>query len=115
MLRRSAILRDPYRGLANSQYFVTESSNGRSQIVWPKFFRALLAKEVALLYTSPAQFIAISRSFFPSEAEWQQFKQLVAANVPLRKPGRSRVIRLVVTIVIVVAVFLAWSLLQTAE
>jgi hypothetical protein len=115
VLSRSPILRDPYYGFANSQSFVTESPNGRTQIVWPKFFRALLTNELALLYTSPAQFIVVSLAFFSSDGEWQQFKQLVAAKVPLRKRGRSPVIKLVATIGFVVAVFLVWALLQAAR
>jgi len=108
----SATITSPLTGHADDAMFVAETEHGRSNIKWEDFHKAIVDRELVLLFLSGQQFHALPRAFFGSDAEWSQFQDLVRAKVP-EKHGQSAVWKtLILWLAIILAVVVAWSFVK---
>lgn len=101
-------------GTADENQFVFNSALGHADIPWEKMYRAVVQRELVLLYPSAQQSFVVARRFFPSDQAWETFCQLVRDHV--RQQPQSRPVRtFLVWIAIIVMVFIVWSVLRVFQ
>lgn len=116
-LAANKTLQGAVRGVARESGIEIVGDYTTANYPWSVLYRHELAGDVMLLYLSPTIAHILPRSFFGSDADWEAFRALVTANVPakVRPTGMSTVKTAVLWMVIVVAVFLLWSLFGAAH
>jgi len=84
--RTSKLLSSAVTGSATDQSLSMSTSSSSGEITWESFHKALVSKDVVLLYQSAYVFHILPREFFQSEADWLEFQAFVRAKV---KPHKS--------------------------
>ncbi|HWS72603.1 MAG TPA: YcxB family protein [Thermoanaerobaculia bacterium] len=114
-LAANKTLQGPIRGVARESGIEINGDYTTANYPWSVLHRHEVAGDVMLLYVSPRIAHILPRSFFGSDAEWDAFRTVVAANVPAKVKQRSLVKTIAIWIVIIVLVFLLWSLFEAGR
>jgi hypothetical protein len=114
-LAANKTLQGPIRGVARESGIEIVTDYTTANYPWHVLHHHELAGDTMLLYLSPAIAHFLPRTFFGSDAEWDAFRALVAGNVPakVRQGGNTVVKTAILWMIIVIAVFLLWSVAQT--
>ncbi|AFZ36086.1 hypothetical protein Sta7437_2554 [Stanieria cyanosphaera PCC 7437] len=82
ILQSNKLIQGNFSGVAREQtLFWDNHLYGLSKFSWNKILKYQEAKNIIMLYTGINQALIVPRSFFNSEEDWQQFRQLVADKV----------------------------------
>ncbi|OLP17688.1 hypothetical protein BST81_15320 [Leptolyngbya sp. 'hensonii'] len=69
-------------GVVDQERIVWSHAYGELRCPWEIILKYREVADIFLLYTSLNQAILLPRSFFQSDADWHQFRQLVAEKLP---------------------------------
>ncbi|AFZ36081.1 hypothetical protein Sta7437_2549 [Stanieria cyanosphaera PCC 7437] len=78
-------IQEGFSGVATEENFVCNSSYGESKFPWNVMLKYKEVENIILLYIAINQAFILPSSFFNSEEDWQQFRQLVAERVPKKQ------------------------------
>ena len=105
-LRTNQLLRSPQSGHASEVGVTFTHPLGAAALPWSVFYRAVVSKNVVLLYQSANVSHVLPREFFHTDTAWASFQSLVRQHAP-RPP--SRFLRLVLVWLALVVFFLLLS------
>ena len=107
----SKILQEELSGEVTSERVTIQSAHGQANLTWDLFHGSVVRPDLVMLYLSAYQYHLFVPSFFRSEQDWNDFRELVQNNVrPRPTVSWSKVAAL--WAVIVVCVYLLWTLAQ---
>ena len=111
LLSTNKMLQDEIQGEATAEHLLIQTAHGTSDLPWNMLHQSLVKPDIVLVYLSAYQYYVFPRSFFASDEEFREFQELVRRNVAPRKSKLLRVI--ILWVVIIILVFLLWSLFRT--
>jgi hypothetical protein len=79
------LLREEIFGTVDRNGIIWRHAYGEMRFPWELILSYREVADIMLLYTSINQAILLPRDFFSAEADWLQFKQLIAENLPQKK------------------------------
>jgi hypothetical protein len=76
------LLREEVYGTIDRDEIIWQHAYGELRLPWEFILQYREISDIILLYTAINQALLLPRDFFHSEADWQQFKQLVIEHLP---------------------------------
>jgi YcxB-like protein len=107
------LLSEAVTGEADEQGVRMESAHGRSDLPWTLMHKVVVAPNVVTIYQSAGIIRILPREFFADDESWEAFRRLASA-VPSAEPSPRPIRVFLLWIVIIVVVFVLWSLFKAA-
>ncbi|MBV8545879.1 MAG: YcxB family protein [Acidobacteria bacterium] len=106
------LLSEPITGEADEQGVRMEIAHGRSDLPWAMMHKVVVTPTLVIIYQSAQLLRIVPREFFADEESWEAFRRLAAAAPSVAKPPRGPIRVVLLWIVIIVAVFVVWTLFK---
>jgi len=83
--KTNKLLRDDITGSATDACITMNGPHGTANIPWDCFHKAVVARDIVLLFQSGSAFNLIPQGFFTSEGDWHSFQDLARSKVKQRR------------------------------
>ena len=115
---KNPLINQEIRGAVNDDGLQMTTPDSETKIAWSGFGSMLATRDCLLLIRGNNEAFGVPLNFFASETDFSRACSLARTRIPGKPPARSlarRVWNLLVWIVVIVVVFLLWSLFQTTR
>jgi hypothetical protein len=93
LVQRSPLYQGPVAVVVNDEELLLSGGQSESRICWDDCVGYKMSEDLVLLYIDSGAFTTVPRAFFPSEDDWQRFRDHVQRALPRQTARSSSILR----------------------